>query len=101
MILDRIGLIRTLFFRKSEAAEAGVRWRRAARAEPELMGDVIRLGGILSIQPDDFQFGVPQGAPIDPIRLAYEAGRADLARQLCALMGLNRTELQSLMEDDE
>ena len=98
-ILDRIGLIRTLFARKSDAA-AAVRWSRAARAEPELLGDVIRLAGIMGIQPDAYEAGTPMGLPIDPVRLAYEAGRADLGKQLCALMGLSHTELQSLMEDE-
>lgn len=98
-VFDRLGLIRTLFAHKSDAADAGVRWVRAARANPDLMEDVIRLGGVLALQPDQYLNGIPQGVPIDPVRLAYEAGRRDLATQLCALMGLTALELKTLMED--
>jgi len=99
-IFDRIGIIRALFPAKAVAADIAARWSRAAMAEPDLATDVLAIGGVLAIQPDIYQHGVPQGAPIDPVRLAYEAGRADLAKQLCALMGLTVTELNSMMEDD-
>lgn len=98
-MFDRIGLIRTIFAAKSGAAAAGVRWVRAARHDPDLMADVIRMGGILAAQADQYDRGVPLGVPIDPVRLAYEAGKRDLALQLTALMGLTPLELQSLMED--
>lgn len=98
-VFDRLGILRTIFPAKAAAADAGVRWTRAARANPELMADVIRMGGLLTLTPDEYANGVPLGAPIDPCRQSYDKGRADLAKQLCALMGLNRTELQSLMED--
>lgn len=101
MIFDRLGIIRALFPARSAAAEVAGRWRRAAAKDPELIGDAIRLGGVIAIQPDTYEAGVPMGAPIDPVRLAYEAGRRDLAVQLIALMGLTTTELQNLMEDFE
>lgn len=99
MIFDRLGVIRAIFPAKAAAADAGVRWVRACRAQPGIIGDVIRLGGVLALQPDEFDRGLPMGVPIDPVRLAYDAGKRDLALQLTALMGLNHTELQSLMED--
>lgn len=101
MIFDRLGIIRALFPSKGQAAEVATRWKRAARTEPDLIGDAIRLGGVIALQPDTYEQGLPIGAPIDPVRLAYEAGRRDLAVQLVALMGLTHTELQSLMEDFE
>lgn len=101
MILDRLGIIRALIPSKRAAADIAARWRQASAKDPELIGDAIRLGGVISLQPDIYEHGVPIGAPIDPVRLAYEAGRRDLAVQLVALMGLTHTELQSLMEDFE
>lgn len=101
MIFDRIGIIQALFPARAAAAEVATRWKRAAAKDPELIADAIRLGGVITLQPDTFEGGVPIGAPIDPVRLAYEAGRRDLAVQLIALMGLTYTELQSLMEDFE
>lgn len=99
MIFGRISLIRSIFPSRSDQADAGVRWVRAARQDPDLMADVIRMGGILVAQPDQYDKGIPLGVPIDPVRLAYEAGKRDLALQLCALMALTPLELQTLMED--
>lgn len=73
------------------------RWSNARRRDPELVADLIRLGGILSAQP--MQDG--EIYPLDPHRLAYEAGRRDMAVQLAALMSLTITELNALMEDDD
>lgn len=101
MILDRIGILRAAFPRRAAAADAGARWARAARAEPGIAGDVIRLGRVLAQQPDDFVDGYPMGRPIDPLRLAFDAGRRDLALQLLALIGLTPDELRSLMERDD
>lgn len=76
------------------------RWHRVALTNPDLAGDVIRLGNVLALQPDQYDRGMPLGAPIDPTRLAYEAGKRDMAVQVLALLGLTATELQSLMEDE-
>lgn len=73
------------------------RWSRAAQANAELRGDVIRLGGLLQAQPS-------QGGdvlPIDPLRLAYDAGRRDLALQLAAMMSLSIHDLNILLEDQD
>jgi len=80
-----------------QAAEVARRWWKARNADPELMADVIRLGGVLTAQP----FENAEVADLDPQRLAYEAGRRDLALQLTALMGLTLSELNSLMGDDD
>lgn len=101
MILDRLGIIRAMFPSKSVASDVAARWKRAALKDQDLIADVIRMGGVIALQPDTYEQGVPIGAPIDPVRLAYEAGRRDMAVQLVALMGLTNTELQSLMEDFE
>lgn len=78
-------------------ADMARRWSRARQANPELVGDLIRLGGIMSAQP--MQAG--EVLPLDPNRLAYEAGRRDLALQLSALMALTPFELNDLMENQD
>lgn len=71
------------------------RWAKARTQSPELLGDVIRMGGLLTPQPME----AGEVLPIDPYRLAYEAGRRDMALQLCAVMSLTLEELNLLMED--
>jgi hypothetical protein len=100
-LFDRIGLIRALFPTPATGGAAARRWSRAALAEPELAADLIRLSGLLAIQPDIWLDGQPTNAPVDPIRLAINDGRQDLARQLLALMGTTPRELQSMMENDD
>jgi hypothetical protein len=98
MIWDKLAFLRALFPARAAAAQVAARWYKARSREPELMADVIRLGGLLTAQPYDPDAPT---APIDPQRLAYEAGRRDLALQLAALMGLTLTELNSLMESND
>ena len=71
------------------------RWHKARNSNPELAGDLIRLGGILAAQP----FVQGEVAALDTTRLAYEAGRRDMALQLLALMTLSIDDLNLLMED--
>lgn len=73
------------------------RWRKARLAHPELMGDVIRLGGVLAAQPMD----KGEVEPLDASRLAYEAGRRDFALQLLAMMQISIDELNHLTERDD
>lgn len=70
---------------------------------PELRGDLVRLGGLLEIEGDHFQAGVPTGAPIDTNRQMIAKGRRELAVQLLALMGVTDDDLKSMMEvnDDD
>lgn len=99
-LFDRFGLMATLFPARAQAAKAAARWSRAAARDPELVADLIRLSGILGLTPDDYEAGVPMGAPVDPVRLAIERGRRDMARQLLALMSVTPFQLQKLMEDE-
>lgn len=113
ILFDKLAILRGLFGRalpaaasldearaavaeaEAAASEPSRRWFRAARAEPELLGDVIRLGGILTTQPFA---GGELAAPIDPLRLAYENGRRDMALQLATMMSLSIHDLNTLME---
>lgn len=99
MIWDRLSVLRTLFVGRGVASDVARRWR-AAR-DPALAADILRLGGVLTLQPVRIVGGVPEVEPIDPQRLAYEAGRRDFAIQLLALMGLTITEINSLMENND
>ncbi|MCB2117917.1 MAG: hypothetical protein R3D85_16435 [Paracoccaceae bacterium] len=100
-ILDRMSVIRAMIPTRGEAHDLALRWKKAARVEPELAGDLIRLGGVLSIQPDEYRGGLPSDAAIDPLRAAYQKGRRDMAVQILALMGVTHDELKILMEEDE
>lgn len=81
--------------RPVDEVEMSRRWARARQSNPELLGDVIRLGGLMVAQP--MQDG--EVMPLDPYRMAYEAGRRDLALQLSAMMALSVSDLNDLMED--
>lgn len=93
--------LQTIFSRRSEARQMARRWRRAAQADPQLRNDVLALGGVLSMQSYDRINGVPELAPIDPLRLAFEAGRRELALQLSALMDISLYDLKTMENDDE
>lgn len=97
MIWDKITFLRNgLFQTRNEHADYGIRWQAAANRERSLVADVIRLCGLLTQQPRQDA----EVAAIDPLRLAYEAGRRDLGLELLALMNLTHTELANLMEDN-
>lgn len=101
MIFDRIAGLRGFFgFNDRAAVEVARRWRRAFAAEPDLAADLIRQSGLLVQQPVQMTEGVPEVVPLDPYRLAYEAGRRDMALLLLAQGGLSHTEINQLMEND-
>lgn len=103
MIFDRLAFWRTMFPGRTKAeARLAVddtvpRWREAATRTPELTEDLIRLGGVLTLQARDS--GIVDIN--DPLRLAYEAGRRDLALELLSMMALTPRTLTILMEDNE
>lgn len=93
--------LQTIFTRRSEARQMAKRWRRAAQADPQLRQDVLALGGVLSMQAYDRVNGVPELAPIDPYRLAFEAGKRELSMQLAALMDISLYDLKTMETEDE
>lgn len=99
-IVPRLMILMTVARTRREAEDASGRWQRALR-EPGLTEDLIDLGGLLQLQAYDRTDGQPAVAPIDPLKLAYEAGRRDLALQLLALAKFTPETLRSKMEDDE
>lgn len=96
-IWNKFAVLASVFGRREDAAAPSRRWRAAAARDRELPADLIRIGGVLTMQP------VTDGdvAGLDPLRLAYEAGRRDLALQLLSMMELTISELNQLMEDND
>lgn len=84
-----------------EGARLARRWGKAARAEPRLAEDLIRLGGVLTGQPAILDNGFPSPALPDAQTLAYQAGRRDMALQLLALMSLTPYQLNELMKEPD
>lgn len=99
MIFDRLSTLVAAFgLNNPVAPDVARRWRAAFGRDPRLPEDVIRLSGLLACQPVRMVHGVPEVAPIDPHRLAYEAGRRDMALLLLAQGGVTNDELNNMME---
>lgn len=97
-IFDRLMVLRTASPTKRGAAKSAAAW--SAAKSSQTVDDLVRLGGLLAMQPANYAEGIAQPDPIDPQRLAYEAGRRDLAIQLLTLMGVGPYELMQLMDDE-
>lgn len=83
------------------AQDANLRWFKAATNCPELADDVIRISGLLTtrgVSPDPD--GLPALDPLTPTDAAYQLGRADMAKQLLALMKCDPRALNMKMEND-
>lgn len=101
MIWSRIDVIRAMFPARKAALQVARRWAKARAAAPGIGEDLIRLGGVMVLQPVQVVDGLPEVETPDPLRLAYEAGRRDFALQLLALTGLTIEELNTLSEDED
>lgn len=93
MIWNRPAIFATLFpsAAHSQQRAATRRWRDAVSDDPQLAQDLIRLGGVLALQPP---------GPTEAT-LAYEAGRRDFALQLLAMSGLTPYQLSNLMMETD
>lgn len=100
-MFERLATLATLFARPKDARPVAKRWQKAAALCPELRDDLVQMSGLLALQPSYRQDGVPQLEQLDAQRLAYEAGRRDLALQLLAMMNLSISELNTLMEEPD
>lgn len=89
------------FSQRAQARRRVRRWTGAAQADSRLAIDVITLGGVMAAQPATLQGGWPTPDLPDPQRLAYQAGRRDLALQLLALMSLTPLELNELAKEPD
>lgn len=86
----RLHIILSRFSRGRAARDVARRWRAARDRSPELATDLMRMGCVMQ----------PVGAPLDPQRLAYEAGRRDLAQEMLALMNISIDELNELAQQE-
>lgn len=102
-IWNRLSLIQAFlpFSARNEAVRMARRWTGAAKNDSHLAEDLIRLGGVLAGQPATLQDGWPSPDLPDPQRLAYEAGRRDMALQLLALMSLTPLQLNTLLKEPD
>lgn len=101
MIFDRLAILKRLFPSARAAQDVAWRWQRAAATEPELVQDIIRMGGILAQRTRSFDAdGVEILMPIDPCRLAEENGRREFALELMAMMQIDPYTLSQLTEDN-
>ena len=99
-VLDKVTVLRLLTASRRDAYRLAARWAAAGQREPELVADLVRLGGILELRPRVLgSDGVEAPDPIDPIRLAVDRGRAELAKELLALMGMTPFDLKLMMEE--
>lgn len=85
---------------RRQAGEMAIRWVRAFRQEPQMVADLIGMGGILTHRPVRLDQGVEMPDPIDPIRLAYEAGQRDMALRILALGRIDHSELRNLIDNN-
>lgn len=100
-MLDRIPILKSMFGQNGHAAAAvSKRWQRAFARDPELAKDLIREGGVFTLQPVTMQHGYPEPVSPDPHRLAYEAGRRDFAILLLAQGGTTIDDLNDLLGDE-
>ena len=97
-VIARLPLIRFLFRgQDAVAADHARRWRQAFLDQPELAGNLIRLGGVLTLPPERLVNGEAMPDPVDPIRMARDEGRRALAIELLALGSIDIEELGALI----
>jgi hypothetical protein len=100
MIQNRLTLILSAIPHRRAAAAMAARWQMAAAGDPELIEDLIRLGGVLAKQPAEYAGGIEKLVPIDPVRMARNEGRREMAVDLLAMMNVTPSELATLMETE-
>lgn len=100
MIQNRLTLILSAIPHGRAAARMASRWQRAAGADPELIEDLIRLGGVLAKQPAEYAGGIEKLVPIDPVRMARNEGRREMAVELLAMMNVTPSEIATLLETE-
>jgi len=95
---DRIGALRAIYPTRGGAADGARLWRRVFAQHPEIAESLAILGGLYAMSERSFdENGIERPEPVDPLRLAREQGRRDLALEILA-HNLSMTELNQLME---
>lgn len=97
----RLNRLRAMFpGQGSRAADMARRWTEAAAADPQLIDDVVALAGVLMV-PAEIPPDTYDPRPVDPYRLAFEAGQQDMGRKMIALMGVTYHDLSKLETQEE
>lgn len=94
---DRIGVLRAQHPTKASAAQSSRLWRAAFAKYPELVLDLVRIGGLFQQGERYFEDGVERKLPLDPTRLAYDQGRREAVLDILG-HNLSIEELNDLME---
>ena len=102
-IWNRLSIIHAFlpFEARREGLQMAKRWGRAAREDPRLGEDLIRLGGIMTGAPTVLRDGWPTPNLPDPQQRDYQNGRREMALQLLALMNLTPTDLNKLAQEPD
>lgn len=101
MSLSRVAVLRGVFpWMGLLDRERARRWSEIKQTHPDVFDDIATLGGILQV-PHEIPPDPDNPKPVDPHRLAFEAGQRDLAVKLISLMGITNYELNQLMEASE
>lgn len=101
MIWNPASILRVRFGGKAAARQVSARWQRAKARDPELIGDLIRLGGVMELPTVDMSEGIAEVVDKTPYQLGVEAGRRALALELLALAKIDPTELEDRMEQTQ
>lgn len=97
----RLNRLRAMFGGDTgRAADMARRWTKAAVADPQLIEDVVDLAGVLAM-PSEIPPDPHNPRPVDPYRLAFEAGQQDMGRKMIALMGVTYHDLSKLETQEE
>lgn len=94
---DRIGVLRAQYASQDPAAHSARLWRAVFQKHPELILDLVRIGGLFTQGERFFENGVERKLPLDPYRLAEDKGRREAVLDILA-HNLSIDELNNLME---
>lgn len=95
---DRIGALRATYPTRDGARETARIWQKVFAQYPQLVESLAILGRLYAMSERSFDdLGVERIDPLDPLRLARDQGRRDLALEILA-HNLSMTELNHLME---
>ncbi|MCB1349000.1 MAG: hypothetical protein KDK11_10270 [Maritimibacter sp.] len=98
---DRMTMLKALYpGAKGAAVERAPAWRRAFAAQPGLIEDLARIGGLYAQRPRTFDeaTGTALPEPVDPYQLAIDQGRREAVLEILA-HNLSLAEINSLTED--
>lgn len=94
---NRISVLQAQHGTREEAAKAARLWRPVFQKYPEVILDLVRIGGLFQQRELYFEDGIKRSVPLDPTELAYEQGRREAVLDILG-HNLSIDELNQLME---